>query len=143
MRRGFTLMEALLSIALIGVIASIGIPIYQIFQNRNDLDIAAVTFVQSARRAQLLSRAVDGDERWGVRVDPGSITLFTGDDFPSRDQERDEVFDISGTISVSGMQETVFERFTGEPQATGTLTLTSINDETRNITINEKGRIEY
>lgn len=136
-------MEALLSVALIGIIASIGIPIYQIFQNRNDLDIAATTFVQSSRRAQVLSRAVAGDGSWGIRIETGTITIFTGDDFPSRDPDRDEVFDISDTISVSGIQEIVFDRFTGEPQTTGTLTLTSINDETRNITINEKGRIEH
>lgn len=142
-RSGFTLLETVLSVALISLIATIGIPIYQSFQNRNDLDIAAVTFVQSSRRAQVLSGTVEGDSSWGVRADTGSITLFKGDDFTGRDVDFDETFTISDTIVVSGMQEITFERFTGDPNNTGTLTLESVNNESRNVTVNEKGTIEY
>ncbi len=141
--RGFTLLEIILSVALISLIAAIGIPTFQFFQNKNDLDIATVTFVQSSRRAQVLSQAVDGDSNWGVHIQEGSITLFKGDSFSGRDDDFDEVFDISDTITVSGLQELVFDRLTGIPQSIGTLNLTSVNNDIREVTINEKGTLEY
>jgi len=141
--KGFTLLEVLLSVATITVIAGIGIPVYQSLQVRNDLDIAAITTAQSLRRAQTLSTAVDGDTSWGVRVQSGSITLFRGANYTSRDINFDELFDMPTSIAPSGLQEVVFTKFSGEPQATGTVVLISNTNETRNITINAKGMVSY
>ena len=63
---GFTLLEVLLSVAIIALIAGIGTPVYQSFQTRNDLDVVTNTVAQSLRRAQVLARASDGDTTWGV-----------------------------------------------------------------------------
>lgn len=143
MRRGFTLLEVLLSIAAITIIAGISIPIYQSFQVRNDLDIAASSIVQNLRRAAVLSQAVDGDTSWGLYVTSGSLTLFKGTSYTVRDSTFDEVFDIPLTITPSGTSEIVFEKFSGLPQTTGTITLTSNTNETRTITINAKGMVNY
>jgi len=140
---GFTLSEILLSIALIGVIASISTPVYQAFQIRNDLDIAATSLVQTIRRAQLLSQAVDGDAPWGISVQLGSLVLFKGASYTARDSNFDEVFGVPTSITPSGTLEIVFAKFTGLPQTTGTITLTSNTNETRAITINAKGMVSY
>ena len=140
---GFTLIEVLLSITAIAIIAGISIPVYQSFQNRNDLDIAATTFAQTIRRAQVLAQAADGDMNWGTRAQSGSITLFKGVNYEGRDTAYDEVFDMPSSIIVSGTQEYVFTKFTGLPQTTGALTLTSMNNETRTITINANGMVSY
>ena len=141
--KGFTLLEVLLSVATISVIAGIGIPIYQSLQVRNDLDIAAITIAQNFRRAQTLSQAMDGDTTWGVRMQSGNITLFQGASYAGRNVNFDEVFDVPISIAPSGVQEVVFTKFSGEPQITGTVTLTTNTNETRNITINEKGMVSY
>lgn len=141
--RGFTLLEVLLSIAIIGLITGIGIPVYQSFQVRNDLDIATVSIAQSLRRAETLAEAVDGDISWGIRVQSGSITLFKGTSYAARDTNFDEVFQVPTSIAPSGVQEIVFAKFTGLPQTTGTTTLTSNTNETRTITINAKGMVSY
>jgi prepilin-type N-terminal cleavage/methylation domain-containing protein len=141
--RGFTLFEILLVVALISITAGISIPVYQSFQTRNDLEISGITIAQTLRRAQILSQAVDGDTSWGVNVAVGNITLFKGESFSLRDAGFDEVFSMPTSISVSGLEEIVFEKFTGEPQNTGTTTLTSINNETRSININSKGTVSY
>ncbi|MEW6617315.1 MAG: type II secretion system protein [Patescibacteria group bacterium] len=141
--RGFTLIEILLSLAIISVIVATGIPIFQSFQNRNELDIATVTLAQSLRRAQLLAQASDGDTSWGTHTQSGSITLFKGPNYVGRDSTFDEVFTIPTNIIASGTQEYVFSRFTGLPQSTGTLTFTSINNETRTIITNAKGMVSY
>lgn len=141
--KGFTLLEVLLSIASIVAIAAISIPVYQSFQVRNDLNIAATTIAQSLRRAQIISQASDGDATSGVRVQSGSITIFRGASYVSRDNTYDEIFEMPTSITPSVNFEIVFAKFSGLPMSTGSLTLTSNANETRTITINAKGMVNY
>lgn len=140
---GVTLLEVLLVLALGALIAGIGTPVYQSFQNRNNLDIAASLFVASVRRAHALSQAISDDSSWGVYVESGGGTLFRGNSYASRISGFDEFFEIPLTITPSGLSEIVFDKLTGEPQAVGTLTLTSSSNETRIITINAKGMVDF
>lgn len=142
-KKGFTMIEVLLSVATIIIIAGISVPIFQSFQVRNDLDVAAVEVVQTMRRAQVLSSAVDGDTTWGMYIELGSISLFQGSSYLSRDSSFDESFEVPISVTPSGTSEVVFQKFTGLPVSTGTITLTSSTNETRTITINSKGIIEY
>ncbi len=141
--RGFTLVEMLLSIAAMSIIAGISIPLYQSFQNRNDLDIATVTLAQSMRRAGALAQASDGDASWGIAVATGTITLFKGGSYAARDAAYDESYAMPENIAVSGLSEAVFAKFTGMPVGTGTTVFTSVNNETRSITLNAKGTVSY
>lgn len=133
----------MLSVVVIGIIAGISIPVYELFQVRNDLDIATVEIAQTLRRGQVLAQAVDGDSMWGVSVQLGSITLFKGVSYIARDSSFDEVFDIPTSITSSGVTEVVFTKFTGLPQTIGTITLISNVNETRTIAINTKGMVSY
>lgn len=141
--RGFTLLELLLSIATLSIITSIGIPVYQSFQNRNDIDVAAQAFVQQSRRAMILSRGVDGNSSWGVYATTSAVTLFQGTNYALRNAALDELIEISSTIELSGTQEYVFTKFTGFPTTTGTTVFSHPNNETRIVRINEKGTIQY
>lgn len=143
MKKGFTLVEVLLSLALIALIAGISIPVFQGLQTRNDLDVAANTIAQSMKRAQVLAQAVNSNDTWGVYIQEGNVTIFKGTDYASRDMSFDEISSISSTITKSGIDEVIFSEFYGEPQTTGTITLTSINEETRELAINEKGTVNY
>lgn len=142
-RQGFTLLEVLLSIATITIIAGFSIPLYQSFQVKNDLDITANTWVQTLRRAQVLSQAVDGDSAWGVKIQPASLVLFKGASYIARDTNFDEIFQVSTSITPSDITEIVFTKFTGTPSVTGTTTLTASTAEIRTININAKGTLTY
>jgi len=142
-KRGFTIIEMLLSIALITVITGMVIPIYQSMQVRNDLDVAVDSFVQGARRAQMLSRASDDDTSWGIYATSSIVSVFKGTSYASRDSDYDEVFSVPTSIAPSGVQEIAFAKFTGLPQAIGTTTFTSNINEVRNIITNEKGTLTY
>lgn len=142
---GFTLIEVLLSIVLIATLAAISVPVYQSFQTRNDLDIAATTVTQSLRRAQVLSQAVERDSSWGLKVTDENITIFKGTSFDARDSGFDESFDLPKSVELDqdALTEVVFSKLQGLPQESGTITLISTANEKRDITINQKGTVEY
>lgn len=140
---GFTMIEMALSLAVITLIAGMSVPVYQSFQIRNDLDIATVSIVHSARRAEVLAGASDGDSNWGVKVEAGSIFVFKGSSFASRDSAYDEIFDLPASITPTGLLELVFTKFSGLPVSTGTTTLSSTAGEVRDIAINAKGTLTY
>lgn len=140
---GFTLLEMLLSVAAIGIIIMIGVPVYQSLQVRNDLDVGATTIAQMSRRAEVLSQTAQGDSNWGVKIQSGSIVIFKGTSYSGRDTSYDEIISLPTSITPTGVSEIVFDKVTGFPQTTGTTTLTSTSNEVKNININAKGTISY
>ncbi len=141
--KGLALLELILVIATITVLAGIAIPVYSLLQVRNDLDVATNTTLQTLRRAQTLSQAVDGDSTWGVKVQSTDITLFKGASYLGRDTNFDESYSLSGNVTPTGISEVVFSKLLGTPNTTGILTLTSSNNEIQNITIGPKGQLDY
>lgn len=142
LNEGFTLLEVLLTVATIAVLAGFSLPVFRTMLTKNDLDVATVTVAQTLRRAQVLSQAVDGDTTWGVKVQSGSITLFKGTSFASRDTNFDEVTSIPTSIGIGGVNEVAYTKFAGLPQPTGSTTL-SISNDAKTLTINEKGMVSY
>lgn len=141
--RGFTMLEVSLSLAILGIMFGIAMPMYRIFMIRNDLDLATMTLVSDLRRAQTLSQVTDGDSTWGVHVGVGSILIYKGANYATRDSAFDEDTSIPASITISGLNNITFTKQTGLPQSTGTTTLTSYSNETRHVTINQKGMVDY
>ena len=119
------------------------VPAYDALQVRTDLDSAVSSLAQSYRRAQVLSQSGNGDTSWGVRVATGSILIYKGASYASRDMLYDENTSVSPSILFGGISEVTFSRLYGLPNLTGTTTLTSARNETRTIIINQKGSISY
>lgn len=141
--RGFSLLEVLLTVAIVGVLAGILIPVYQTFQVKNGLDVAANDTVAALRRAQVYSQAMQQDAAWGVSVQAGSMTFYKGTSYATRDTAFDDVTVLSSTITPSGLLEVNYAKMTGLPGATGTITLTSSTGLVRTIGINAKGLLTY
>ena len=142
-KKGFTLVEMLLVLTAISVLAGIGIPVYYTIQGRNDMDMSVQTAVLSLRRAQLLSTGSSGNSVWGVYFATGTATVFRGTSYISRNTTYDEVNDIGTTTAPSGLNNITYSKVYGRPSVTGTITIRSTANETRNITINQKGTISY
>lgn len=141
MSKGFTLLETLLSVALIGIISAIGIPILRSYYVDNGLNLAALSFAQSLHHAQQLARSGYYDGSWGVHATSGSLILYKGNTYPTRDSDFDEITSIDSSIVVTGIDEISFAAFTAIPSATGTATLTSNDGQSRTVTISDQGAV--
>src|SRR3989344_2125704 len=122
---GFTLVELLLSVALITVLLGMSMPVYRTLYVDNDLEIIASITADTLRRAQVLSYANEGNSSWGVHVSSDSIMLFKGSSFAARDASFDEISTLSAGTTPSGITDIVFTRLSGLPQTTGSITLTT------------------
>jgi Tfp pilus assembly protein FimT len=137
------LVEALLSVAVIGILAGMSAPVYEQVISRNNIEIAASTLAGTLRRAQILSQGAEQDSGWGVKLESGSITLFRGANFASRDPAYDEIYNVSPSITLSGINELSFSKLFGAPSAIGNISLTNPSNETKIISINSKGTVSY
>lgn len=133
MSRGFTALELLLVIGIVAGLSAISVPAYRDYQIRSDLNIAAEQITQALGRARLLSQAGKHETTWGYHV--SSSTLFAGGNFASRNALYDERYSVPATIGLSGLPEVTFSRLEGRPSATGTIILTSLRGEAREVDI--------
>ncbi len=140
---GFTLLEVLLSVTIIGILLGLSVPVYETFVRRNDLDITTQSIAVMLRRAEVYARSVKSDNAWGVAIQSGVVTLFQGTNFAGRDTAFDETLTLPGTVTPSGLSEVQFAKFTALPNTTGNITLTSTETSIRTININAKGTIDY
>jgi prepilin-type N-terminal cleavage/methylation domain-containing protein len=140
---GFTLLELLLSVAIIGMLTGLSVPIYASFAKRNDLDLIVQNTASAIRRSEAYATAVRSDSTWGVRFDEAGITLFKGASYVTRDAAFDETIAVPGSVSVSGMTEVQFAKLSAEPSATGSVTFTNDINDTRTLTLNAKGMVNY
>lgn len=140
---GFTLLEALLSVVIISMLAGISLPVYESFVRRNDLGLTAQNITFMLRRAQTYSRAVSSDSTWGVRVQAPTVTLFQGATYATRVPAFDETLSIPSSITPSGLSEINFSKMNATPSTTGTITLFSTTNDSKTITINSKGMVNY
>lgn len=142
-RRGFSLLEVLLSVSVLAILAGISAPVYFSFLSESNLEVAVLSWVKSLRRAKLLAEASNLDSVWGAKLTSTSAIVFWGSNFSLRDQGRDEVFELSGLGSVAGLTEVYFSKLSGLPSVFGTSTLISQQGEVLEVYLNDKGAINY
>jgi Tfp pilus assembly protein FimT len=132
-RRGVTLLEILLVIGILAVVGTVSVPMYREYQIRNDLNVATQQVTQGLARARLLSQAAKNDSEWGFYVPSG--TLYKGATYAGRDSSFDEVYAMPSTITVSGLLGVTYSKGAGDPNETGSILLTAIDQEQRSILI--------
>lgn len=140
---GFSLIEMLLALAVIGLLAGLSVPLYQSFDTRNELAITQNMAAQTLREARLRARAADGDSQWGVKIASSSVTLFRGSDYQTRDSSYDLTFSLENITGVSGRTEFVFSKLSGRPESAGTVTLSAADDSQRSVSVNAVGTISF
>lgn len=143
MKRGVSLVELLLVLAILFVVLTAGYPLGAGFLERNALDTKASETVNSLRVAQINSISGKEDANWGVRIDSSNITLFKGTSYAARDSFFDEIYEIPARLNITSVpQEVVFDKLNGNPSTTFTVTYSNDSGESVNISINEVGVVD-
>jgi prepilin-type N-terminal cleavage/methylation domain-containing protein len=142
--KGFTIIELIISMAVFAIVAVVAFPSYYAFQTNADFNAGFYTVVDTARRAQELSRAVDGGSGWGIVIlSNHEVVLFRGSSYALRSSSSTQIFTIPLDVTSSGMSEMDFSDFFGYPIATGTITISVPGGTSRVMTINTKGTISF
>ncbi len=140
---GFTLLELILAFSILTIMTAVSYPLYQGMQTQRDVDATAELSVLALRRAHTLSQGSLHDTQWGVRFEQGMIIIFKGTSYSTRDSSYDDVITISSSILISGLNEFVFQKLTGEPLVSGALILTPPTNDAHTITITPQGAILF
>ncbi|MBI5306342.1 type II secretion system protein [Candidatus Wolfebacteria bacterium] len=140
---GFTLIELLLIMASISLLGALTVPLSVRFLQGQILDETANGILETLRRAQNSAIYQKNDSAYGVAFFPGYYVLFQGNSYSSRIAGADEIFELGGNTSISGIVEVVFSKLAGAPSAVGVLiaSLSSVSDS-RSISISAEGKIE-
>jgi prepilin-type N-terminal cleavage/methylation domain-containing protein len=137
-RAGFTIIELLLTIAILGVISGISIPTYIQYQQTNDISLAAENVTEGINRACILSQLGEQDSGWGYSIVNG--VLFKGASYASRDASFDELYPVFERVSVSGPAEIAFQKLTCTPSVAGIIFF-QIGNNTTEVLVQSGGTI--
>jgi len=144
---GFTLIEILVVIGILTLFAGIGLMFsfdsFRGYLTRSE-QVMIVHMLAKAR-----NRAMNNfdESAHGLKIEPGSLTLFAGSSFDVSDPHSRESFPRNKTLVLTGAEEIVFEQLTGNMTACDPLPLADCNVSmlyggiTRKIDINEYGGI--
>lgn len=132
-RRGFTLIEILVVVAIMSVLAAISFPFYARFITQNSVSSTANGLVGSLQKAQMYAMSGKNNSSWGVRYADSKIILFQ--------ESSNTVFDsynVPGSLQITGLNQVVFSRPTGLPTSFGTYVVSS-NNQTKSVLLNLEG----
>jgi prepilin-type N-terminal cleavage/methylation domain-containing protein len=132
-RSGFTLIEIILVLGVVGVVAGVSVPIYRDYQIKSDLNLATEQVAQGIERARLLAQSGTEDDAWGFFVPAG--VLYKGASYEHRDPAFDEVYPMPSTIRITGLFEVNYSAVDGRPSETGLIRLSTLNNYDRSIEI--------
>ncbi|MDP3685533.1 MAG: prepilin-type N-terminal cleavage/methylation domain-containing protein [bacterium] len=147
---GFTLMEMVLVLAITAILLTLIVPVSQQFQVNALLTSETAALVTDLRRAQAAAVAGANDTSQGVHFDPTPTdqwVLFPGSTYTPGAVEN-EVHTLSSGLDMTavalqgGGQDILFAERRGTTTNTGTITLQTLNGQTRTIVVNERGLVE-
>lgn len=139
---GFTLIEVLFVLAISAIFAGATFPLGQTYLRREELEKAVRDVASSVRYAQEKSQAGSFDSAWGVKVSSGSVTVFQGATYATRDSSYDQLVSMPTALVPSGTTEFDFARRTGRTTS-GTLTITDAWGAVRTVAVNGFGTVEF
>lgn len=146
-RNGFTVVEVLIAIAIIGVLSALITPYFNSFLARNELKNESLKIVDMLRRARGQAMSGQEDSLWGVHFETSKYVLFRGGVYNASDNFNEEInLPVVLTISVialnGGGSDSVFSKIRGETSQFGTTTIQNDIGESKDIVINSVGNIE-
>lgn len=139
--KGFTIIELILIISLLGILAGVGSPFISSFITRDNWHVATDRITSELWKAQsyaMEGKSINGSKVWGVFLIGNVFRLFNGD---CNNPNYKEDFAVPNGISVTGISNLVFDNLRGEPDAAVVMSVTS-NLGSSSISVNAAGMID-
>jgi len=143
-RKGVTLLEVLLVAALLFVIIPMGVVIYSNYYGYSAAGNAVNQLTFELRKAQMYSMMDRNGNGWGVTfvTSTANIVLYSGSTYATRNTLFDESYNVPGSVSIAGLNETDFARVTGYPNVTSTVSITA-SGRVRKVTVQAQGVVSH
>lgn len=147
--KGFTLIEILIVIAILGIISSIVLLNLSQFRNEQLLKNTTLDVVSLLSKARQDTLSSVNSTNYGVHFDSNQAVLFTGSVYSSNNVTNEPVvfsskvnISIPSGLNIGGGSDVIFERLTGETIG-GTIKLQLTSDATRQkiITVGKTGSV--
>lgn len=137
MRKGFALLEALLTVAALAIIGTLSVPLIQQWQFRSDLNIAKTQVMQGLQTAKQFAVARKNDSSWSFFISGGVV--FPGSDYESVVDDPAQAANIlrlamPETVRFEGLSQVTFDS-KGTPNTEGTIILTALNNEQATLSV--------
>lgn len=138
--KGFTLIEALIVVAVIVVIAAVGVGVFRNFKIENQLNSASAGALSVIRLAQSKTIAGEAALQWGVHFQSDRYVLFQGGVYGAGDPNNivsllNSQIQISVIALAGGGSELIFNRLSGTTNQYGSVQISSVADASRMRTI--------
>lgn len=147
-KNGFTLIETLTVISLFLIIAGFGITLSHsdfIRTNVQEEQSSIATLLTHARSQSMHNQCFgthcSQGKPHGIYVGTHSYTLFQGSTYAQRDGEFDEITTHKSPITVTGLQEIVFDQLSGNTITVGEIQLHTEQGNVYRISVNAEGMI--
>ncbi len=140
-RSGFTLVEILLSIAVIGVMLSIATPFTLSQVTSYNLEATRDTLVSFLNQSRTRAMANHNNADKGVYITPTSITAYSGPSYATRDQSFDVVSQVPSSLTMVGATEIHFTRLTGVTSPTSVIVQTPLKNYS--VFVNAEGSVDW
>lgn len=153
-QNGFTLLEVILTLAILSIISAIGFSYLGGFKSGADIEETANQIVGKLREAQGKAMAGEDNQRWGVHFyndnTDASLSyyeIFSGNDYVSgiimeriylTSLAADVIFDMP---SVGQSIDIIFSKITGAPTSAQNIVI-SLQGATKTISVETSGRIK-
>ncbi len=151
MKKGFSLIELLIVIAVLMIILVLSIVAFYTLTKKTDLDTSRDNIISALNLVRNKTLASEEAAQYGVYFDatavPDRYVLFQGPSYTTRNVSLDKIYNFPSVIEISsvsleGENEIVFNRLQGDTNNYGSITIRSLKDnEIRTIYIYSSGEI--
>lgn len=140
-QRGFTILEVLIAITILGIVSLIAILSFSGFRSGIAINTETEDILSILEEARILTTSSYLDSQYGVHFESNRLVLFKGTLFTEPNADN-VVKNMQSNVTISsinlngGGDDVLFERITGNTNEYGTVVLQNISNASTTRTIN-------
>ena len=152
-KSGFTLIEILLVMAIVSIVSAVTIGSYRSLVKKTEVDLTANNIIFNLKRTKANALSGVDNMRWGIHFvnSPTNVDYYeifsTPTDFADPGVSVEDAVYLPVTVyftdpsDVAGSKDIIFEKIRGTLSADGSIAISSVDNFSRSITINQIGNI--